>query len=117
MKVQNLVFLVVSAYQALGSLKLIALISIPSMWGSQNDMLQHLCLGTKVVYSDHGEIRIVNELIQKTKVVQLFAFKFNFFIRISFNIFRLYRKIEIFPHFLESLEKHLFHLRRRTKIC
>ena len=54
----NLVFSEKSKLQILGISILVTVLSISSMWESQNDMFQQMQFQTKIVFFGRGETRI-----------------------------------------------------------
>ena len=61
MKELNLVFSEKSKLQILGNSKLIPVLSISSMWESQNDAFQQMQFQTKIVFFGRGEPRIMEK--------------------------------------------------------
>ena len=80
MKDLSFVFLEKSELQHRRNSVLIALLGIPSISGSQNDMLQWNFLRSNIAYSDPGEFRVMKKNLypETGKKVQIFTFLFKF---------------------------------------
>ena len=61
MKERNLVFSEKSKLQILGISILVPVLSISSMWESQNDISQQMQFQTEIVFFDRGETRIMEK--------------------------------------------------------
>ena len=61
MKELNMVFSEKSKLQNLGNSKLVPVLSISSMWESQNDVFQQMQFETKIVFFGRGETRIMEK--------------------------------------------------------
>ena len=57
----NLVFSEKSKLQILGNSKLVPVLSISSMWESQNDVFQQMQFQTKIVFFGRRETRIMEK--------------------------------------------------------
>ena len=61
MKELSLVFLKKIELQIRGNSILIALLDIPSIWGSENDMFQCKYFRSNIAFSDPGEARVMKK--------------------------------------------------------
>ena len=75
MKELRLVFVEKNELHRRGNSILIALLGIPSVWGSQNDKLQYRYFRSKIAIFDRGKTRVMK------KKVQHFIFLVEFFDR------------------------------------